>query len=430
MSSRNAKDDLKTNENAQAEMREATRLVGIGRLLDATATIQRALAGGRAAGPSPRQNAQDRNPPLEGSFSVVETSAESSAKSGITEPSAVPPAGAVASSDDAVVSAPIRSPLASPEFRRNSTPHTGFERSCEVAAGQRFLSGSYTGATGTRRYKLYVPSSYTGRELPLLVMLHGCTQSPDDAAAGTGFNRLGEERGWLVLYPAQAQAANRQKCWNWFKAGDQHRDGGESALLAGMTREIMATYAVDGRRVYAAGLSAGGAMAAILGATHGDLFAAIGVHSGLAYRAAHDLPSAFAAMQGENLSSPGTRTNFGTEAGPYSLGVPKIVFHGDRDATVSPANGEQVIAQSAARLAKETPLRMASISGQVPGGHAYTQRVYEDATGTPVLEYWLIHGAGHAWSGGSSSGSYTDPKGPSAAHEMMRFFALHRRTPS
>ena len=417
------------NENTQVQLREATRLVGLGRLRDATATIQRALAGGHPGATPSQHDAAHGKPPLEGSFSVVEPSVERRARSGVAEPAAIPPAGGGASGDGAtVVFAPTQPPQTDREFRRRSTPRAGFERKCEASNSGQFLTGSYAGATGTRRYKLYVPSGYSGRELPLLVMLHGCTQSPDDAAAGTGFNRLAEERGWLVLYPAQAQAANRQKCWNWFRAGDQQRDGGESALLAGMTREIMATYAVDSRRVYAAGLSAGGAMAAVLGATHGDLFAAIGVHSGLPYRAAHDLPSALAAMHGGTASSPAAQPNPGTEARPYSLALPTIVFHGDRDATVSPANGERVIAQSAAALSEETALRMASISGQVPEGHAYTQRVYEDSTGTPVLEYWLIHGAGHAWSGGSPRGSYTDPKGPSAAHEMMRFFALHRRT--
>ena len=419
------------NENVQAEMREATRLVGLGRLLDATATIQRALARVDPDAPSSRQDARPHIPPLEGTFSVVANRAESSAESSVTGTSAGSSADAGTSGDDDTmdVSAPTRSPLAHFESLQGSTSRSGSERGCEVAAGARFLAGSYTGSTGTRRYKLYVPSSYSGRELPLLVMLHGCTQSPDDAAAGTGFNQLAEERGWLMLYPAQAQAANRQKCWNWFRAGDQQRDGGESALLAGMTHEIMATYAVDARRVYATGLSAGGAMAAVLGATHADLFAAIGVHSGLAYRAAHDFPSALAAMHG-GVSSAAVQPNVRAESHAHSRAVPTIVFHGDRDTTVSPANGERVVAQCAAALSKETTLRMASISGQVPGGRAYTQRVYEDPTGAPLLEHWLIHGAGHAWSGGSSSGSYTDPKGPSAAHEMMRFFAAHPRASS
>ena len=413
------------NENVHAEMREATRLVGLGRLLDATATIQRALGGRYAGASSSHQEAGHGKPPLEGSFSVVESSVEQ----GASEPSTVPStdAGANTEEDEVIVSVPARSPPVHPESWQHSTPRNGSERSYAAAGGARFLVGSYTGSTGTRRYKLYVPSNYSGRELPLLVMLHGCTQSPDDAAAGTGFNQLAEERGWLVLYPAQAQAANPQKCWNWFRSGDQHRDGGESALLAGMTREIMATYAVDARRVYAAGLSAGGAMAAVLGATHGDLYAAIGVHSGLAYRAAHDLPSALAAMHGGASSSPAAQPNVRTETRQYSLKVPTIVFHGDRDSTVSPANGERITAQCAAALSEETNLRVASISGQVLGGHAYTRRVYADSTGHPWLEHWLIHGAGHAWSGGSSSGTYTDPQGPSAAHEMMRFFSAHPR---
>ena len=406
------------NENVQAEMREATRLVGLGRLLDATATIQRALAGGEP-GASPAPPAAGQNDPLEGIFSVVEN---------IVLDAPVPPAETCA--DDAaavIVSAPVRPPHVHTECLQRSPPRSRPEGGDESVFGARFLAGSYGGAAGTRRYKLYVPSSHSGRELPLLVMLHGCTQSPDDAAAGTRFNQLAEERGWLVLYPAQDQAANPQKCWNWFRAGDQRRERGESALLAGMTREIMATYAVDMRRVYAAGLSAGGAMAAVLGATHADLFAAIGVHSGLAHRVAHDLPSALAAMRGGVASKPGAQPSHMTETGAQAPALPTIVFHGDRDTTVSPANGERVIAQCAAAMSAQTPLRVAAIPGQVSGGRSYTRRVYEDANGKPLLEHWLIHGAGHAWSGGSPSGSYTDPQGPAASEEMMRFFEKHPR---
>jgi len=285
----------------------------------------------------------------------------------------------------------------------------------EVIEGRpgEFIAGSYTHLHGTRSYKLYVPTGYTaGQALPLVVMLHGCTQNPDDFAAGTRMNLLAEERQCFVLYPAQTRSANRSQCWNWFKRAHQRRDKGEPAIIAGMTREIMKRHSIDERKVYVAGLSAGGAMAAVMGAAYPDLYAAVGIHSGLPVGSAHDVPSAFAAMRGAPPSSvPGA---------PAGRIVPAIVFHGDRDATVHPSNGEQVASQCADR--HDESLDVVVQRGQVPGGHAYTCSVHKDAAGRIVLEHWEVHGAGHAWCGGSAAGSYTDPKGPDAAREMLRFF--------
>ena len=287
----------------------------------------------------------------------------------------------------------------------------------EVGRPGQFISASFASEAGTRPYKLYIPSSYAGTPLPLIVMLHGCTQNPDDFAAGTRMNELAEERGCFVLYPAQTPTANRSRCWNWFKRGDQGRDKGEPALLAGMTRECMSRYAIDPDRVYLAGLSAGGAMAAVLATAYPDLYAAVGVHSGLAVGSAHDVQSAFAAMQGKTARRSAARRADGGA-------IPAIVFHGDRDTTVHPSNGEQVARDSA------QPHATSSVDqGQVPGGHAYTRTVHRDAEGRTVLEHWLVHGAGHAWSGGSASGSYTDPKGPDAARAMLRFFEKSRLRP-
>jgi poly(hydroxyalkanoate) depolymerase family esterase len=278
-----------------------------------------------------------------------------------------------------------------------------------------FFSGSYASQAGTRPYKLYIPTGYAGKPLPLIVMLHGCTQTPDDFAAGTRMNALAEERECFVLYPAQTRAANRSRCWNWFKRGDQRRDKGEPAIIAGMTREVLKRYGIDTRKVYVAGLSAGGAMAAVMGAAYPDLYAAVGIHSGLAVASAHDVPSAFAAMRG--MPPPSARA---AVSGGACGAVPVIVFHGDLDTTVHPRNGEQVILESVDRNAASNTLSVEQ--GRVPGGHAYTRTVHFDPTGRVILEHWLVHGAGHAWSGGSTRGSYTDPKGPDAAREMIRFF--------
>lgn len=287
--------------------------------------------------------------------------------------------------------------------------------SIDTAAG-RFINGSYSNQAGTRPYKLYLPTGHAGKALPMIVMLHGCTQTPDDFAAGTRMNALAEERQCFVLYPAQTPSANRSRCWNWFKRGNQRRDKGEPAIIAGMTREAVKRYGIDARKVYVAGLSAGGAMAAVMGAEYPDLYAGVGIHSGLAVGSAHDVPSAFAAMRG--TPPPSAR---GAASGRASRAIPVIVFHGDQDTTVHPRNGEQVISAFVDRNAASS--NTVSIErGRVPGGHLYTRTVHSDPAGRVILEHWLVHGAGHAWSGGSARGSYTDPQGPDAAQAMLRFF--------
>ncbi len=277
--------------------------------------------------------------------------------------------------------------------------------------GATFIEGHFSNAAGRRAYKLFSPSRAQG-PLPLVVMLHGCTQSADDFAAGTRMNFAGEEQNCFVVYPEQPSGANQSKCWNWFRTGDQQRGGGEPSLIAGITRQVMRDHPVDPKRVYVAGLSAGGAAAAIMAATYPDLYAAVGIHSGLACGAARDLPSALMAMrQGGGA---------GVAAGGGSA-VPTIVFHGDRDVTVHPDNSDRIVAQANAASGGQTSV----VRGRVPGGHAYTRTIVTDAGGRVTSEQWTIHGAAHAWSGGGPAGSYTDPKGPDATREMLRFFLDH-----
>jgi poly(hydroxyalkanoate) depolymerase family esterase len=291
----------------------------------------------------------------------------------------------------------------------------------------QFLHCAFKSQVGSRDYRLFVPSCYVGRPLPLLIMLHGCKQTPEDFAAGTAMNEAAEAVGLLVAYPAQTKAANRMNCWNWFQDKHQNRGEGEPAIIAGITREIMKLYSVDARRVYVAGLSAGGSMAVVMGNTYPDLYAAIGVHSGLAYRGANNAFNAIFAMQrGARIKSPPAAQ----VSAPAAPTLPAIVFHGENDRTVHPDNGKLVIAHSAPNSLQGRPPVQVEIMvrrGQVAGGHAYTQTAYFDQARVPVAEHWLVHGSGHAWSGGHVRGSYTDGKGPDATGEMVRFLLGHRR---
>lgn len=291
----------------------------------------------------------------------------------------------------------------------------------------QFLDRTYSNAAGSLAYKLFIPSGYHGQPLPLVVMLHGCKQDPDDFANGTRMNVPAEELQCLVAYPAQSQCANGFRCWNWFNAVDQQRDQGEPSMIAGITRDVIDTFNADRRRVYIAGLSAGGAMAVIMGTTYPELYAAVGVHSGLAYAGASDLFSAIVAMcSGARIVLPHKDRDAQTIAS--ARGMSTIVFHGDMDTTVHPDNGNLVLEQSASNPIDGSWLSDISVEqGQVPDGHAYTRTIHKDAAGRPVAEQWLVHGAGHAWSGGNASGSFTDSKGPDATREMLRFFLAHPR---
>ena len=262
---------------------------------------------------------------------------------------------------------------------------------------------------GTRHYRIFKPGMATAAP-PLLVMLHGCGQTPADFAKGTGMNALAKTFGLIVVYPAQPREAHPTRCWNWFRPEDNRRGAGEAALLASLTRDLVRKHGADPARVYVAGLSAGASMALALARAYPELFAAVGVHSGLPAGAARDQASALVAMQ---RGDPGLR---------LMLPMPTIVFHGSHDRVVNPRNGRLVVL----RAREPYPaLRGTETAGQVPNGRAYRRTVYRLGAGRPLVEHWSVAGSGHAWSGGSSRGRFTDPKGPDASREMIRFFLRH-----
>lgn len=428
------------NARFNSDLLEATRLTRSGQLFEATALIQRTLAGRSAPPPAANasRNGSTTETAIEGSCRVVD----------ISPISADIPAQDVGGNDTCAMDEPeiVTDPL-SPLPRFGATlrekllkfrgrapvfdPIVLEQAPADVPEGARFITGSYTNTAGTRSYKLYIPSGYRGQPLPLIVMLHGCTQGPDDFAAGTRMNEFAEKEPCLVLYPAQSVAANGSKCWNWFKPSDQRAGQGEPSLIAGMTREVAASYKADRSRIYVAGLSAGGAMATTMAITYPDLFAAAGIHSGLPHAAAHDLPSALAAMH-KGAARTGRQTAHPGTGKPPPRPIPIIVFHGDRDTTVHPRNGEQVTVQFSPTASHPHGKAETGANpgvkverGQVPNGRAYTRSTYHHPSGSPHVEQWTIHGAGHAWSGGSTRGSYTDPQGPDATREMLRFFLAH-----
>ena len=295
-------------------------------------------------------------------------------------------------------------------------PATATERSrMLMPRGASFRLRTYECPTGSLDYKLYLPACTGTAEqpLPVLLMLHGCGQTPDDFATGTGMNALAEELGLIVVYPAQGRHAQPNRCWNWYRRGDQGREAGEPALLVSLTRHVLSITRADPGRVYVAGLSAGASMALILAATCPDIFAAVGSHSGLAWGAAHDATTAAFAMK---YGAPGHRS-----PGP----MPTIIFHGAEDRVVHVRNGRYAAARAASAYAD---LGRTEKTSRPQGGHPYVRQSHRRGKGRSFTEFWVVEEAGHAWSGGSRSGRFADPAGPDASREILRFMMQHRTT--
>ncbi len=412
----------------RASMREAVRLTRAHDLAEATRIIQRALLGREGNAPSARPAttaARDLELTAEPAGTPVATTQPSSrASSG--------PRTAPAPTGEPSTAGRVKRPLGEvlqllaagkrlledrllPDERFAPLNLTREQAPLPVADGAIFETRTFACAAGSRDYKLYVPAAIADPRPALVVMLHGCKQNPDDFAIGTGMNRLADKFGFVVAYPRQTAKANQSRCWNWFNPADQRRESGEPSILAGLTRAIIADCRIDETRVYVAGLSAGAAMAAVMAATYPDLYAAVGVHSGLPHGAANDVASAFAAMRGHGrgTATPAAR-NHDLGAAPMRT----IVFHGSADRTVHPANAQTIVARAGGAVPDAVETRQQ----QTAAGRDFTRTVIADRDGTSHVEHWDIQGLGHAWSGGHPAGSYTDPAGPDASHEMVRFF--------
>lgn len=369
------------------ELLRATALTRSGNLSEATLVIQRAL--GFGAAPPAQQPAQrpPHRPEPEDVVDVAFREVSPAGRTGIPHEPA-PPAAAPSARD---------------------------------AAGT-FTQHHFVSHGAQYNYRLYIPAGVRAAQpLPVVVMLHGCKQDSADFARGTGMNALADEHQFMVVYPEQRQKANAMRCWNWFEPAHQQRGKGEPAMIAALAAHVVAAHSGDASRVYVAGLSAGGAMAALAGQLYPDVFAAVGVHSGLAPGAAVDMPGAFSAMRKGRKASAGTAT--GGAASP-----PTIVFHGTADTTVHPGNADHVLQAALAGLrASGVPLTEVPAADAGPGERNARRTAWVTPDGTPVVEHWAVAAGPHAWSGGSAAGSFTDPQGPSASRAMVAFFLRHRR---
>jgi poly(hydroxyalkanoate) depolymerase family esterase len=365
----------------QDRMVQALNLTKAGRLAEATDLIQRTLGSNSPSGSSPNMD-------LAKLFRRTAKSRE------------WPMASALG----------IRMPMQSPDlFQPQALPPGSL--GAGVLHDRTYASGSNSG-----RYLVYVPPDLPSHGTPVVVMLHGGTQAVADYAAGTGMNKLADQHHFLVVYPEQSARANPMRYWNWFRPQDQRSGNGEPAWIAGITEQVISDYDADPDKTFIVGFSAGAAMAMVMAATYPGLYAAAGVHSGLPYAAAHDVPSAFALMRG---ASPPSQQD-------AVLKIPLIVFHGDHDEIVNVVNANHIRRQRLGIDGALIPADSPSVAhGQMPNGHAYTQTTYSNE-GRVLLEQWIVHGAGHAWFGGTPGCSYTDPQGPDASVEILRFFSEHR----
>ena len=298
----------------------------------------------------------------------------------------------------------------------------------------RFVDGVFTSEAGARRWRLWIPGAYDGRtRLPLVVLLHGCTQDPDDIARGTRVTELADKLNLLVLLPEQPETANPKKCWTWYDAAHQRRDAGEPSLIAGMTRQTLGDWAVDSQRVYITGISAGAAMASVMAIAYADVFAAAGLHSGIPYRAAANVMEGVAAMTRGASDPVQLATTAMADMGPRARAIPAIIVQGLADAVVKPVNAEHtrdmwltmnaLVRRDAAPAVRPTAEQRSEAGGLGVITSCYPSR--QVTTGCEVTTVF-VEGLGHAWSGGSKAGTFTDERGPDATDVILKFLLTQR----
>jgi poly(hydroxyalkanoate) depolymerase family esterase len=309
-------------------------------------------------------------------------------------------------------------------------------RSNSASAGE-WVRGTASSASGSRNYALWVPAAYDKHKAtPLVMMLHGCMQTPEDLAAISGMNAVADRHNFLVVYPEQTAAANPLKCWNWFDPKNQTRGSGEPALLAAIVDKVQSSNNINPKKIYVAGISAGGAMAVVMSATYPDLFSGVGASAGLAFKSATSVESGLAAMK-QGTPNPQqlgllayTAMNDGLRVRPKKL-LPLIVFQGGADPYVNPLNADQLLIQWAGvndylddgKANQSVKMETAeTFEGNIHGGYSYTRSIYKNRAGRLVMEKWIVKGLAHAWSGSPAAGAFADPKGPNASEEMWRFF--------
>ncbi|AWH53533.1 PHB depolymerase esterase [Stenotrophomonas sp. ESTM1D_MKCIP4_1] len=298
--------------------------------------------------------------------------------------------------------------------------------------------GVYGNVYGAREYQVWVPANYQpSQPLPLLLVLHGCVTGPNLMGEASGFNDVADTEGFIVVYPRQNVTANPMRCWNFPLPVNQARGSGEPSILAGIVDEVKAGYAVDPRRVYVTGISAGGAMTATMLACYSDVFAAGAIHAGGMYKGATTVSGSAYALLAGSIYSPDSngRLAWQCSGSPKPRPLPVLVFHGSADSTVNPINGQQAVRQflQTNDLADDgldndsvKYVPTSTYQGQVPGGRSYTVDTYA-YNGRVLAQHYVVQGMGHAWSGSQTGLPFTDAQGPDATLITWLFLKDNQR---
>ena len=306
---------------------------------------------------------------------------------------------------------------------------------CTVTYGGSWVTATAKTSTGSLDYKVWVPADYRKtKPAPLVLMLHGCLQGPEDLAALSQMNSLADKETFLVVYPQQTAAANALRCWNWFDPKHQDRGAGEPSLIAAAINDVRASYRVREQQIYVVGISAGGAMAVLMAAAYPEIFAAVGVIAAPEYKAASTVQGGLAAMK--NGGPDPTQQGLAAYQAMQKSGarkkkrIPLMDIQGTKDPYVNPINSDQLVAQwvqtndllDDGKDNDSITKSPVTAEGAVPNGYSYTKYSYRDRKGHVVVEKLVVNGLGHAWSGSTTANQFADAKGPDATMEIWRFF--------